>query len=92
MGKASGRFKGRGEIAIRIDSVDYNGQFLPLTTALDAKVSPEHKERDIAFIGGGRPSQGKASCDSGRNGFHFSSEISRRIRALAVYVADARVP
>jgi hypothetical protein len=53
MCKASGRFKGRGEIAIRIDSVDYNGQTVPLATSLDAKVSAAHKKRDIAFIAGG---------------------------------------
>jgi hypothetical protein len=53
MCKASGRFKGRGEIAIRIDSVDHNGQPVPITTALDAKLSGAHKKRDIAFIGGG---------------------------------------
>ena len=53
MCKASGRFKGRGEIAIRIDSVEYNGQSIPLSTSLDAKVSAAHKKRDIAFIAGG---------------------------------------
>jgi hypothetical protein len=53
MCKASGRFKGRGEIAIRIDSVEYNGQLVPLAASLDAKVSAAHKRRDIAFIAGG---------------------------------------
>ena len=51
--KASGRFKGRGEIAIRIDSVEYHGQMVPLATALDTRVSAAHKKRDIEFIGGG---------------------------------------
>lgn len=51
--KASGRFKGRGEIAIRIDSIEYRGQMIPLTTSLDAKVSAAHKKRDLEFIGGG---------------------------------------
>ena len=53
MCKASGRFKGRGEIAIRLDSIEYNGQPVAITTALDAKLSAAHKKRDIAFIGGG---------------------------------------
>jgi hypothetical protein len=53
MCKASGRFKGRGEIAIRLDSIEYNGQPVKIDTALDAKLSGAHKKRDIAFIGGG---------------------------------------
>jgi len=53
MCKASGRFKGRGEIAIRLDSIEYHGQPVAITTALDAKLSAAHKKRDIAFIGGG---------------------------------------
>jgi len=53
MCKASGRFKGRGEIAIRLDSIEYHGQPIVIDTALDAKVSAAHKKRDIAFIGGG---------------------------------------
>jgi hypothetical protein len=53
MCKPSGRFKGRGEIAIRVDSIEYKGQIVPLSTALDAKVSAAHKKRDIMFIGGG---------------------------------------
>jgi hypothetical protein len=53
MCKSSGRFKGRGEIAIRLDSIEYRGQMVPITTSLDAKVSAAHKKRDIMFIGGG---------------------------------------
>lgn len=53
MCKPSGRFKGRGEIAIRLDSVDYKGQPVSIQTSLDAKVSAAHKKRDIMFIGGG---------------------------------------
>ncbi len=53
MCKASGRFKGRGEIAIRLDSIEYHGQQVAIVTALDAKLSGAHKKRDIAFIGGG---------------------------------------
>jgi hypothetical protein len=53
MCKASGRFKGRGEIAIRLDSIEYQGQQVAIVTALDAKLSSAHKKRDIAFIGGG---------------------------------------
>jgi hypothetical protein len=51
--KASGRFKGRGELAIRLTAIEYHGQMVPITTSLDAKVSAAHKKRDIAFIGGG---------------------------------------
>jgi len=53
MCKPSGRLKGRGEIAIRLDSFDHNGQEIPISTALDAKLSRAHKKRNIAFIGGG---------------------------------------
>src|ERR1700693_2429145 len=53
MCKPSGRFKGRGEIAIRLDSIEYKGQLVLIQTSLDAKVSAAHKKRDIAFIGGG---------------------------------------
>ena len=51
--RASGRFKGRGEIAIRIDSVEYHGQMVPVSTSLDTRVSAAHKKRDLEFIGGG---------------------------------------
>jgi hypothetical protein len=51
--KASGRFKGRGEIAIRLNAIEYRGQMVPITTSLDANTSAAHKKRDIAFIGGG---------------------------------------
>ena len=53
MCKASGRFKGRGEIAIRLDTIEYNGQQVPIQTSLDAKRSGAHKKADILFIGGG---------------------------------------
>jgi hypothetical protein len=53
MCKTSGRFKGRGEIAIRLDTIDYHGQPVPIQTSLDAKLSSAHKKRDIMFIGGG---------------------------------------
>jgi hypothetical protein len=53
MCKPSGRFKGRGEIAIRLDSIEYNGQRVLIQTSLDAKRSGAHKKADILFIGGG---------------------------------------
>jgi hypothetical protein len=53
MCKPSGRFKGRGEIAIRLDTIEYHGQAVPIQTSLDAKLSGAHKKADILFIGGG---------------------------------------
>ena len=53
MCKPSGRFKGRGEIAIRLDAIEYHGQMVPIATSLDAKVSAAHKKRDLILIGGG---------------------------------------
>ena len=53
MCKASGRFKGRGEIAIRLDTIEYNGQPVPIETSLDARRSGAHKKADLLFIGGG---------------------------------------
>jgi hypothetical protein len=53
MCKPSGRFKGRGEIAIRLDSIEYKGQPVLIQTSLDAKRSGAHKKADILFIGGG---------------------------------------
>ena len=52
-GKPSGRCKGRGEIAIRLDSIEYHGQMVPITTALDTRVSKGHKKNNLLFIGGG---------------------------------------
>ncbi len=54
--KPSGRFKGRGELAIRIDAVEYHGQMVPVTTSLDSRVSAAHKKHDLYFIGGGAAS------------------------------------
>lgn len=53
MCRPSGRFKGRGEIAFRLDSIEYRGQQVPIQTSLDARVSGAHKKADILFIGGG---------------------------------------
>ena len=53
MCKPSGRLKGRGEIAIRLDSIEYHGQQVAIATALDAKLSRGHKKRNFTFIGGG---------------------------------------
>jgi hypothetical protein len=51
--KPSGHFKGRAVLGFRIDSVEYHGQSVPVTTFLDSKVSAAHKKHNILFIGGG---------------------------------------
>jgi hypothetical protein len=51
--KASGRMKGRAILGIRVESIEYRGQAMPIATSLDTKVSAAHKKRNWAIIGGG---------------------------------------
>lgn len=51
--KPSGRFKGRAVLGIRINSVEYRGQVVPIATYLDTRISRGHKKRNFVLIGGG---------------------------------------
>jgi hypothetical protein len=51
--RPSGRLEGRAVIGITLDSVDRNGQAVPISTSLDTKTSEAHKKRNIELIGGG---------------------------------------
>lgn len=51
--RPSGRLEGRAVIGITLDSVESNGQAVPISTSLDTKTSEAHKKRNIELIGGG---------------------------------------
>lgn len=51
--KSSGRMKGRAVIGIRLDSVEYRGQRVPIVTTLDTRTGEAHKKRNLELIGGG---------------------------------------
>jgi hypothetical protein len=51
--RSSGRLEGRAVIGITLDSIEYNGQPVPIATTLDTKASEAHKKRNIEFVGGG---------------------------------------
>ena len=45
--------EGRAVIGIRLDTIDYRGQNVPIVTTLDTKTGEGHKKRNIELIGGG---------------------------------------
>ena len=51
--RSSGRLEGRAVIGITLDSVEYRGRSVPITTSLDTKSSEAHKKRNIEMVGGG---------------------------------------
>ncbi len=51
--KPSGRFKGRAEIMLSLESVDSNGEHIPIRTVAAVRKSGSHKKRDLAMVGGG---------------------------------------
>ena len=51
--KASGRMKGRGVLALALDSFRLHGARHSIQTAADVHTSKAHKKRNLAFIGGG---------------------------------------
>ena len=51
--RSSGRMEGRAVIGITLDSVEVNGQDLPIVTSLDTQTSAAHKKRNLEMIGGG---------------------------------------
>lgn len=51
--KPSGRLKGRGYMAVALDSFELNGQTYQLATNSQSRVTRSHKKRNWALIGGG---------------------------------------
>ncbi len=51
--RSSGRLEGRAALGITLDSIEYNGNIIPIATTLDTKTSAAHKKHNIEFIGGG---------------------------------------
>ena len=51
--KPSGRLKGRAVLAFRLDSMEVNGKTYAIDTSHTARVSTNHRKRNLAFIGGG---------------------------------------
>jgi hypothetical protein len=49
----SGRFKGRANLALSLDSLDLSGTAYAVSTNTPARVSAGHKKRNWLFIGGG---------------------------------------
>lgn len=45
--------EGRATIGITLETVEYNGQSVPLSTSLDMRTGEAHKKRNIEIIGGG---------------------------------------
>jgi len=50
---ASGRFKGRASLGLRLDSFRMNGRNYPVQTTSVNRVSANHKKRNALLIGGG---------------------------------------
>jgi hypothetical protein len=51
--KASGRFKGRAVLGLRLDSFELNGNTYQIATSDVDRVSGRHRRRNIVLIGGG---------------------------------------
>jgi hypothetical protein len=51
--KASGRFKGRAVLGLRLDSFELNGNKYQIATSDVDRVSGRHRRRNIVLIGGG---------------------------------------
>lgn len=51
--RPSGRLRGRAQLALTLDSLEWNGQRYPIATAVYGRVSSSHRKRNFAFIGGG---------------------------------------
>jgi hypothetical protein len=50
---ASGRFKGRARLAMRLDAFEYQGRQYTIETSSLGRVSANHKKRNAVLIGGG---------------------------------------
>ncbi len=51
--KASGRFKGRAVLALRLDSFELNGQTHEIRTTASSRASAGHKKHHLLWVGGG---------------------------------------
>lgn len=51
--QASGRFKGRAQLAMRLDSFELNGQTHEVRSASSNRASAGHKKHHLLWIGGG---------------------------------------
>jgi len=51
--KPSGRLKGRAVMSLSLDSIEWNGRAVPISTSGISRVSKNHKKRNLALIGGG---------------------------------------
>jgi hypothetical protein len=51
--KSSGRFKGRAELGVELDSFRLNGVVYQVVTAPDTRVSGRHRKRNWILMGGG---------------------------------------
>jgi len=51
--KPSGRWKGRAELALRLDALSFKGRTYPLHSTYVSRVSAGHKKHHLAWIGGG---------------------------------------
>lgn len=49
----SGRLKGRGYLALTLDSFEVNGQTYEITTSSSSRSTGSHKKRNLVLIGGG---------------------------------------
>jgi hypothetical protein len=51
--KPAGRLRGRGSLAITLDSFQLNGKSYPISTSSDTWTTSSHKKRNLGLIGGG---------------------------------------
>jgi hypothetical protein len=51
--RPSGRFRGRAELGVELDSFRLNGAFYRIATAPDIRISKGHRKRNWVLIGGG---------------------------------------
>ncbi len=51
--KPSGRFKGRAELGVQLDSFHLNGAVYRVATAADTRISGRHRKRNWILMGGG---------------------------------------
>ena len=51
--KPSGRLKGRGQLAVTLDSFVWGGNTYRISTSTPLRVTGSHKRRNLAWIGGG---------------------------------------
>ena len=51
--KPSGRLRGRAQLALTLDSIEWEGQRYRIETAVYGRVSSSHRKRNFAIIGGG---------------------------------------